>query len=214
MLWIVALTMAAVAFLLAAEYRDSRPGVWLSKPAASSGFIALALAAGALDPTTGSSYGAWVLVALALSWLGDVLLIPRSAPGVFRAGILSFLLGHVVFAGAFLSRGLDITATAVATALVAAAAVLTLRWLRPHVPPDMVIAVRAYVLVISSMVVCAAGAAVITSDLRILAGALLFFVSDLAVARERFVTPGFANGCWGLPLYYGGQLLLASTVGC
>lgn len=31
----------------------------------------------------------------------------------------------------------------------------------------------------------------------------------LAVARNRFVAPGFANELWGVPLDYGGQILLA-----
>ena len=44
-------------------------------------------------------------------------------------------------------------------------------------------------------------------------GALGFFLSDLAVARERFVAKGFTNKLWGLPLYYGAQLLLAWTAG-
>jgi hypothetical protein len=47
----------------------------------------------------------------------------------------------------------------------------------------------------------------------ILLGAGLFYVSDLAVARDRFIAPGFANAAWGLPLYYGGQLVLALTLG-
>jgi len=29
------------------------------------------------------------------------------------------------------------------------------------------------------------------------------------VARDRFVAQGFINRAWGLPMYYGGQLLLA-----
>jgi hypothetical protein len=41
------------------------------------------------------------------------------------------------------------------------------------------------------------------------AGALLFYLSDLAVARDRFVRPGLANRLVGLPLYYAGQVLLA-----
>ena len=36
-----------------------------------------------------------------------------------------------------------------------------------------------------------------------------FYLSDLAVARDRFVSPGFANALWGLPLYYVAQLLFA-----
>ncbi|MCP4006145.1 MAG: lysoplasmalogenase, partial [bacterium] len=46
----------------------------------------------------------------------------------------------------------------------------------------------------------------------ILLGALMFYVSDLAVARDRFVATGFDNRIWGLPLYYCGQLVLASTI--
>jgi uncharacterized membrane protein YhhN len=40
-------------------------------------------------------------------------------------------------------------------------------------------------------------------------GAVLFFVSDVAVARDRFVEPSWKNRAWGLPAYYAGQLLLA-----
>ena len=42
----------------------------------------------------------------------------------------------------------------------------------------------------------------------------LFFVSDLSVARNRFVAREFSNLVWGLPAYFGGQLLIAwSLVG-
>ena len=44
---------------------------------------------------------------------------------------------------------------------------------------------------------------------RFLAGAVLFFASDLGVARDKFVAPGFPNRAWGLPAYYAGQLLIA-----
>jgi hypothetical protein len=62
------------------------------------------------------------------------------------------------------------------------------------------------------MVVCAAGAVARGGDPAMLLGAGLFSVSDLAVARDRFVSPGFANAAWGLPLYYGAQLVLAGTL--
>ena len=41
------------------------------------------------------------------------------------------------------------------------------------------------------------------------AGAVLFFISDLAVARDKFVAKGYVNRMWGLPIYYGAQLLIA-----
>jgi hypothetical protein len=32
------------------------------------------------------------------------------------------------------------------------------------------------------------------------------------VARDRFVAPGFVNRAWGLPLYFGAQLLFAFAI--
>ena len=51
------------------------------------------------------------------------------------------------------SPGVAMGALAVAALPLAAA----LRWLRPHVPAEMRVAVHAYLGVISAMVVCAAG---------------------------------------------------------
>jgi hypothetical protein len=42
-------------------------------------------------------------------------------------------------------------------------------------------------------------------------GALTFTASDVLVARNRFMRREFVNRAVGLPLYYGGQLLLAAT---
>jgi uncharacterized membrane protein YhhN len=44
-------------------------------------------------------------------------------------------------------------------------------------------------------------------------GAVLFYLSDLAVARHRFVRESFLNRAIGLPVYFSGQILLAMTVG-
>jgi hypothetical protein len=42
-------------------------------------------------------------------------------------------------------------------------------------------------------------------------GAVAFAVSDLSVARERFVHKSFTNLVWGLPLYYAAQQTLAAS---
>jgi uncharacterized membrane protein YhhN len=205
--WVL-LTLTAVAALLLSRWRGFRPGTWVAKPLASTGFVAVALAAGAL----GTRYGQLVLLALALSWLGDVLLIPKQVKAAFLAGLVSFLLGHVAFAAAFVARGVSLPALAVTAALLAVPLVLALRWLGPHVEGSMRLPVRAYVTVISAMVMCAAGTVWAAGNPMILLGALAFYASDLAVARERFVVHTFTNELWGLPLYYGAQLLLAWTV--
>jgi uncharacterized membrane protein YhhN len=86
------------------------------------------------------------------------------------------------------------------------------RWLQPHVPAKLRVPVRAYFVAISAMVACAFGTFGLAGGRVLLLGALMFFFSDLAVARDRFVAHGFVNRLWGLPLYYGGQLLLALSV--
>jgi uncharacterized membrane protein YhhN len=169
-------------------------------------FVAAGLAWGGLD----SAYGRLVLAGLALSWLGDVLLVPAKRPAVFQLGIGAFALAHVAYAIAFAARWFDPVRAALCAVPAAVALVAAARWLRPHVPDDMRVPVRAYMGILSAMLVAAAAAS--PADARIFAGGLLFYLSDLTVARDRFVAPGFANGAVGLPLYYAAQLVLAATI--
>jgi len=197
---------AAVALLLLAEYRESRAGVWLAKPLASAIFVVAGLANGVDDWT----YARLVVAALALSWLGDVLLIPAGRPAAFQAGIAAFALAHVAYVLAFLWRDFDPARAALCAVPAAIALWAAARWLRPHVPRELAFAVRAYMGILSAMLVAAAGAS--RADPAIFAGGLLFYLSDLTVARDRFVSPGFTNGAVGLPLYYAAQLVLARTL--
>ena len=69
----------------------------------------------------------------------------------------------------------------------------------------------AYIVVITVMVAAAVGTGVHDPQPWIPFAAVAFFLSDLAVARERFVSSDFVNKLWGLPLYYGAQLVFAAT---
>ena len=198
---------AAVAALLVAERRGARVGIWLAKPVASLAFVWAALQSGA----TGSAYGDWLLAGLALCLAGDLLLIPVERPSVFRAGILAFLLGHVAFAVAFLMRPLSWLGLLGAGLLLFGLLRAVLRWLRPRLAADMVVPVHAYVIVIGSMAAVACAVSLAGGPWQVAAGALAFAASDVAVARDRFVSPGFVNRAWGLPLYYAAQLTLAAT---
>lgn len=200
------LALAVIAFVVA-EWRDWRLGKWLFKPLASAAFVAAAVAAG--PPS--SAFGRSVLAALVLSWLGDVLLIPKSMV-TFRLGLASFLVAHLAFAGAFLVRGVSLPATAIAALVASLVAWPVARWLLPHVDAKMRVPVIAYMAAISIMVALAVGTTVFAPRPSILAAALMFYCSDLSVARDRFVAPGFVNRAWGLPLYYAAQLLFAATL--
>jgi uncharacterized membrane protein YhhN len=199
----------AVVLLLVFDYFEYEPGIWVAKPLASTGFIALALVAGASEA---GPYGFWVVIALLFCWWGDVLLIPGDPAAVFRIGILSFLLGHVAYVLAFLQRGFDPLAGGVTAVLLIVPVILVVRWLRPHVPPDLATPVFAYIGVISIMLICAIAASAHSGQIAIAVGATLFYFSDIAVARDRFIAPGFVNRSWGLPFYYAGQVVLARSV--
>ncbi len=206
MLMITALGVISVAALVWSEWRGNRLRL-AAKPAASAAFIAVALLAGAVD----TGYGRWVLVGLALSAVGDVALLWHSSR-LFLLGLGSFLLGHAAYVAAFVTRGVDGGAAIAGLVVLAGPAFLVIRWLWPHVPSKMRPPVAAYAAVISLMVAMAIGTIVLEQDGRIIVAAVMFYFSDLAVARDRFVEPGRINKLWGLPLYYAAQFFFAATV--
>ena len=199
-------TLAAVVGLLASEAAAWRTGVWIFKPLASTGFLAAAVAVGALE----HPYGRIVFIALCLCWLGDVLLIPESER-IFMIGITSFLAGHVALVDAFVDRGVSPAWTVAALVALAPVSLVIVRWLRPYLSRRMRVPVTAYVTVISMMAAAAIGSYARSPAGALLAGAIAFLLSDLSVARDRFVARAFVTRAWGLPLYYAATLLLAAS---
>ena len=190
---------ACVAGHLAAEVAGRRAARAALKALASAGFLAVGARASA-----GGRYGALVLAGLALSAAGDVLLL-SSARRAFLAGLGAFLLAHLAYAAAFAPASRPSAAAGVALALLGIAVV---RWLWPRLG-GMRAPVAAYAAAITVMLALALG----VERRLVQAGAALFWLSDLTVARDRFAHPGLANRAVGLPLYYAGQLLLALSTG-
>ncbi len=207
MTWLfVAITVVGLAAALLGEQRGW-PLRFLAKPIASTGFIGLALTLGATD----TRYGWWILAALVFGWIGDVA-FTGTARVWFLTGLVSFLIGHLLYMIAFFVAGLTALPTVVAALGAILVAAVVFRWLLPHLPREMLGPVVAYVVIISAMVATAVGATAAGATGLILIGAVAFYLSDLAVARNRFVAPGPVNRIWGLPLYYLGQILLAWSV--
>jgi uncharacterized membrane protein YhhN len=173
--------------------------------------IAAFLQTGANEPFT-----RYLMMGLILCLGGDVFLA-LSGLKWFRAGLVAFLLGHGLYILAFhflipfngwFSPG-DL--------LILAISLGACRWLWPHLGA-MKLPVLAYVAVITLMVF-GARAVFERPDLPlpgkalIFWGAILFYLSDLLVAREQFIRKAFSNRLIGLPLYYTGQFLLAFSPG-
>lgn len=210
---LVATIVSAIACLVLvyAEYRQARTLRIVSKSVASAAFVTL----GILAVHGSGSYQRHILLGLVLGAIGDVALLGKSNRA-FMAGLVAFLLGHLAYVVACIHttdphRVFNYAGFyALAPVIVGLAA---LAWLWPRLG-SMRIPVIVYVLVIISMVIAAI--AVFRSDeltppsrLRLVIGAVLFFISDLAVARDKFVEKGFSNRAWGLPTYYAGQLFIA-----
>lgn len=192
--------------------RAQRPGQVLAfKAPLSALFVLTAL----LLPHGSSSYYFLVLAGLILGLVGDVCLALKGE-AAFRAGLVSFLLGHVAYVVAF--AGLIPPGGWFNPGFLAICAVsgLAFLWLRSSLG-NMMVPVLAYVVVITLMVL-AALAAVFNEALPragawlVFGGALVFYLSDLCVARDRFKKPGWDNRLVGLPLYYGGQFFIAWSV--
>ncbi len=206
-----AMVVGGLAVLLVGEYLERDRLKQLGKPIASTGFLVVALTGGAL----GDAYGRLILAALVGCWVGDVCLLSRDK-ALFLAGLGAFLLGHVAFAASFAVLGPDLeVAAGAAVGLAAPAWFVGRHWLGPHLPDDLRGPVWAYIAVITIMLALAVGVVLeqgLTRAWAVGLGALAFYLSDLSVARDRFVRAEFLNAAWGLPLYYGAVTLLAWTV--
>ncbi|KAF5434714.1 putative membrane protein YhhN [Candidatus Methanophagaceae archaeon] len=169
-----------------------------------------------LQPKVFPKYFKFVLVGLIFGLVGDVCL---ALPGLtaFRVGLVAFLAGHILYILAFaiLTRRADWISPV--NILIIAISGCVYLWLLPNLG-KMLVPVTFYIVVISVMV-AAAWAVFRNSRVRrlgawfILVGAVLFYVSDIFVAHQRFVMEHFYNRLIGLPLYYTAQFLLAFSVG-
>lgn len=201
------LCLIAVAALVVAEMKRLRVAKILCKVAASTAFILVAFSLHA----TNSIYGQTVLVALVLSWIGDVCLLSERSV-LFLSGLAFFLLAHMAFSLAFAAGALDYVAGAAGLVLMCIIGTITLHWLWRHLDSFNKSAVGAYVSALVVMCSLAVARSVASGSMLVGVGALAFAASDISVARDRFVVPDFSNRAWGLPAYYSAQLLLAWSI--
>ena len=224
-IWIpVPLLCATLILLLRAEARTPRDvrQVKLWKPLTTLLIIlvcalSLTLAADRHD----SLYSVLILLGLVFSLTGDVLLIPPDQPKAFLAGLVAFLLAHLLYIAAFVHlqtsflKSASVPAEVVAALALALVAAVVYSYLRPGLG-RMRLPVIAYMVVISVMVHRALAIAWVhsgpmTQPTLIGAGALLFYLSDAILAVNKFRFGGELRHykLLNLSTYYAGQLLIA-----
>lgn len=199
-----ALTGAACLALVVLLLLDLHLPAAAAKFIASTAFIAVAIRSGAWS----STFGRLILAGLVLSWCGDMFLVGDSRVA-FLSGLAAFLLAHLAYVSAFIKHGYARGWVWAAAVPVTVVAIAVFAWLEPHTPADMMVPVRAYIVVISLMVIFAVGTQGRGGSSLIIIGAVLFFLSDLSVAALRLVQTDYPTYILGLPLYYAGQVCLA-----
>lgn len=202
------LTLAAMAALVGTSLMGMNgvPGIF--KQIASTCFLLTAFSLGAFA----TRYGKLIFAGLILSWWGDAFLI-GSTDLFFQLGLVSFLLAHVLYSVAFAMHGVNLRWCLVVLVPLVPLVLVLVRWLWPGISDDLRPPVVVYMVVISLMVMFAVGTRGRGGHWTLPLGAILFYLSDVAVARGQFIESDFPNYVWGLPTYYSAQLLLAWSVG-
>jgi uncharacterized membrane protein YhhN len=199
-----------VTMLVRAGLRSDQRQVYFFKPLSTLLVIGVALLS-LTTPQAQPSFTLWITLGLILSLGGDVALMFESGRA-FLIGLVLFLLAHVVYSIAFtVPNGFHPGDLATGAVLLVLAAGIYL-YLKPGLGA-MQGPVIVYILVICFMVNRAASAFFgdsfsTTQAWLMTIGATLFWLSDLALAVNRFRHP-FKAERLSLFLYYGGQLLIA-----
>lgn len=211
MLLLLGAYAALVLALLLAELQGKRALQTLVKPLAAIGFLILALKFGALE----SIYGRYVFAGLTACAIGDVCLLSRKSKTIFRLGMLAFAFGHISYilaAGHIIRPDLSLLTFTFTTVLGLGFGFTVFLSLKKDLPKDMVWPVGVYTFIISLMLVRAFQTDMVGLHLFMVVGAILFAISDVFVARDRFVAPSPKNAWVITPLYFGAQALFALSV--
>lgn len=154
-----------------------------------------------------TGYGRSILIGVLLCFAGDHL-----GPMNFFVGLAAFLVAHFAYSAACFFRGFDKTRLVLSFFATAAVTLLCLLYLAPHVPKQEYLPIFGYCAVISIMVVLAGGTRGGPGYGILVYAAAAFFISDLLLARSRFIEATFANTLVGYTLYYSACMAFGLSV--
>ena len=215
MLSVLSILAFSLAVLLFAEWQLARPHPQNAKGWFLLAAISKTLASGLfilffyLFSPALNEFGYWILIALCFSLLGDSLLLPKKNPIAFKLGIAAFALAHIAYSLAFFPLITNWLYLLILSGLNLGLAGLIYWLLAPYLSGGFKPLVPLYLVIIVVMVTFGETASLEGYPALIGIGSLLFAISDVFVARNRFVSPGIVNRIIGLPLYYLAQVMIA-----
>jgi uncharacterized membrane protein YhhN len=166
----------------------------------------------AWQASAGMNGRAWLMAALALSCLGDVLLMGE---GMFVFGLTAFLLAHLSYIQLFRKDAPWLHSRRALAVCISVAAVVFVGLDQNGLPSELRVPVAAYVLVIAAMAAQAWGRAKhlgSAASLWVALGSSVFMLSDTLLALDKFVSPLPYAGLWVLASYYVAQGLIVRGV--
>jgi uncharacterized membrane protein YhhN len=213
-LYLLPVLAVTVILTIYAQVKNDIKKLFIFKPASTIVIIAAAVVPFIIENIP-AVFGLGIIIGLGLSLGGDVLLIYESKEKTFIIGLVLFLLAQVSYAFVFFKTA-SFTAWDIVTA--AALALMSVWFYRKAKAGlgDMKFPVIVYMIIICFMVNRAC-ALVIASQLTqvqsilIAAGAVLFLVSDIVLAYNKFVK----KVSWkpqSLALYFLGQYCIALSL--
>lgn len=209
--WIIFFIVVLLVDLVAVFYKNETLR-YMTKPLLMSSLVIYFIAA---VRSIASSLKKWIVLALAFSWLGDVLLMFESTNGSFFIfGLLAFLIAHffyiLFYENVIRLEHLKKNYWIFIPVLIYYAVLIYV--LSPHLG-DMKLPVRIYGIVISYMLIQALQTGRIKNHAAaglMIAGAVLFITSDSLLAINKFYQ-SFEYAGIAIMLTYGiGQLLITS----
>ena len=211
LIFLVIAVAVNVTALIRAEFRNARTHVYMFKPLSTLLVITIAVLS-FFDTQTNVTFSIFVVLGLLFSFVGDVALMFQENRKAFLIGLVAFLIGHVAYAIGFsLFTGMS-NLDILTIALLLAAGLGFYQLLKPNLG-SMKIPVILYMLIISIMVNRAFAAFESPAfgnrqAWMIAMGALLFYLSDVMLAANKFWRP-WRYSRLSLALYYAGQVLIA-----
>ncbi len=158
---------------------------------------------------------------LFFSWIGDIaLMFDEKIPILFVVGLGAFLIAHLGYAAAFVrnvkdsNSSLNVSKSALIALPFIAITSCFFYYMKDGLPAELFVPVLAYTVVISVMGITAAiryNHVDAKSYNWILIGAILFILSDMVIAINKFVIDFDYDAILNMWLYLTGQFMI--TVG-
>ena len=196
-----------VSGLVVSEYYNFKIGEYIFKPVAALSFVFISFKLGALE----SGYGRLILFSLALCAVGDILLLNRKLKISFFCGMLVFAIAHLLFSLSFIKSSTFAFASLVTfLPLIMILGCINFMYLLPRVPHKFKPFILLYGLAIFMMITSAY--TFMYEQKLILIAAIFFVLSDIFVAKDRFIKRSTKNALLITPLYFAAQGLFAFSV--